>query len=509
MKPTITFLFSFFLLAITLFAQKKTTPPPPLNPFISLDTFVNQMLTEWRVPGASVAIVKDGKLLYAKGYGLKDVKNNFPVTERTLFPIASCTKSFTSAALAILADEGKLDWNKPVKDYMPDFQLHDEYATRTVTARDLVSHRTGLPRHDWTWLYANLDRQSLYQRLKHLPLSKPVYAQYQYNNLMFMTAGVLVERISGKSWENFLREKILQPLGMKQTVLTYPELFQTNDYALSYRDNNGQWAEQGFGSNIDAIGPAGSVKSNAVEMANWLMMQLNKGKFGEKQIVSEANLKENHTPHIIVSPAEITFRELGYATYGMGWSINTYRGFLRLSHNGSIEGYRSQMAFFPNENLGVVVLTNTGLADYYFVNSVTNYVTDKWLNLSIIDWPTRLKTAQSEAKAKTEKSKQENAAKRKSDTKPSHNLDSYTGTFQHPAYGSFALEARGEEEFIGVFHGLPFTLKHYHYDVFEGTGVFDQAKFDFRIDAKGAIDRVMVNLSNAGEIEFKKVATSP
>ena len=147
MKPTITFLFSFFLLAITLFAQKKTTPPPPLNPFISLDTFVNQMLTEWRVPGASVAIVKDGKLLYAKGYGLKDVKNNFPVTERTLFPIASCTKSFTSAALAILADEGKLDWNKPVKDYMPDFQLHDEYATRTVTARDLVSHRTGLPRH--------------------------------------------------------------------------------------------------------------------------------------------------------------------------------------------------------------------------------------------------------------------------------------------------------------------------------------------------------------------------
>jgi CubicO group peptidase (beta-lactamase class C family) len=202
------FFFLLWLLTVAAFAQKKTAPAAPFNPFIGLDAFVNQMLTEWRVPGASVAIVKDGKLLYAKGYGLKDVKNNLPVTEKTLFPIASCTKSFTSAALAILADEGKLDWNKPVKEYMPDFQLHDEYATRTVTARDLVSHRTGLARHDWTWLYANLDRQSLYQRLKYLQLSKPVYAQYQYNNLMFMTAGVLVERISGKSWENFLREKM-------------------------------------------------------------------------------------------------------------------------------------------------------------------------------------------------------------------------------------------------------------------------------------------------------------
>ncbi|MFN8346019.1 MAG: serine hydrolase [Spirosomataceae bacterium] len=504
-----TFLLFLFFPALISVAQKKTAPTVPVNPISELDGFVNQMLVEWRVPGASVAIVKDGKLLYAKGYGLKDVKNNLPVTERTLFPIASCTKSFTAATLAILADEGKLDWNKPVKDYLPDFQLHDEYATRTVTARDLVSHRTGLPRHDWTWLYANLDRQGLYQRLKYLPLSKPVYAQYQYNNLMFMTAGVLIERLTGKSWESVLREKILQPLNMHQTVLTYPELFQTNDYALSYRDNNGQWVEQGFGSNVDAIGPAGSVKSNAVEMANWLVMQLNKGKFGAKQIVSEANLKENHTPHSIVFPAEITFSELGYATYGMGWSINMYRGLLRLAHNGSIEGYRSQMAFFPNQNLGIVILTNTGLADYYFVNAVCNYISDKWLNLSSIDWKSRLKTAQAEAKAKIEKAKQENAAKRKPDTKPSHNSEAYNGTYQHPAYGPFSLETRGDDELIGIFHGLPFTLKHYHYDVFEGTGIFDQTKFNFLIDAKGTIDRVTVTMANAGEIEFKKAAASP
>ncbi|NBB22288.1 serine hydrolase [Runella sp. CRIBMP] len=504
MKPRYSFVFLFLLTFVT-FAQKKNTPPPPTDPLTGFDAFVNQMLVEWRVPGASVAIVKDGKLLYAKGYGFKDIKKNLPVTEKTLFPIASCTKSFTSAALAILADEGKLDWNKPIKEYLPDFQLQDEFATRTVAARDLVSHRTGLPRHDLTWLYANLGRQSLYQNLKYLPLSKPLYAQYQYNNLMFMTAGVLIERLSGKSWENFLREKILQPLGMNQTALTYPELFQKEDYALSYRDSNGQWTEQGFGSNVDAIGPAGSIKSNAVEMANWLIMQLNKGKFGDKQIVSAANLKENHTPQIIVSPAEATFSELGYASYGMGWSINTYRGHLRLAHNGSIEGYRSQMAFFPNDNIGVVILTNTGAVDYYFVNAVCNYFSDKWLSLPVIDWTPRLKTAQAETKAKQEKAKLDNASKRKNNTAPSHILDSYAGTFEHPAYGTFVLEPKTDGTYVGAFHGLPFTLTHYHYDIFEGTGIFDQTKFDFKIGPTGEIERVTLHLTNAGEIDFQKV----
>jgi len=490
-------------LSITLFAQKKTSTVTP-NPLVDFEVFVKQQLEAWKVPGASVAVVKEGKLLYAKGFGLKDLKNNLAVTERTLFPIASCTKSFTSATLAILADEGKLDWSRPVKDYLPDFQLHDEYATRTVTTRDLVSHRTGLPRHDWIWLHANLDRQSLYQRLKYLPLSKPVYAQYQYNNLMYMTAGVLVERLSGKSWENFVQEKILQPLEMKQSVLTYPELFQANDYALSYRDNNGQWAEQGFGSNVDATGPAGSIKSNAVEMANWLMMQLNKGKFDGKQVVSEANLKENHTPQTLVAPAEVTFSELGYASYGMGWNINTYRGHLRYSHNGSIEGYRSQMTFFPNENFGVVVLTNTGAVDYHFVGTICNYISDKFLNLNVIDWSSRLKIAQAEGKAKLQKAKAENEAKRKLNTKPSHGLEDYSGTYEHPAYGSFTLEGRADSDFIGIFHGLPFTLKHYHYDVFEGSSIFDQMKFDFKIDTKGEIEGVVVDMANAGAIDFKK-----
>ncbi|MCU0339866.1 MAG: serine hydrolase [Spirosomaceae bacterium] len=496
---------AFVLISLGSIAQKKTAVPVAADPLAGLDGFVNQQLTEWRVPGASVAIVKNGKLLYTKGYGLKDVKQNLPVTAQTLFPIASCTKSFTSALLAMLADEGKLDWNKPVKDYMADFQLHDEYATRTVTPRDLVSHRTGLPRHDWVWLYANLNRESLFERLKYLPLSKPVYAQYQYNNLMYLAAGVLIERLTGKSWEDNIRERIFRPLGMNQSLLTYPELFLSQDYALSYRDQNGTWEPMGFGSNVDAIGPAGSIKSNAPEMANWLLLHLNKGKWGDKQLIAEAQLKENHTPQTIVSPAEVTFPELGFASYGMGWNINTYRGHLRYLHNGSIEGYRSQMVFFPNDSVGVVVLTNTGSADYHFVGSVCNYVSDKLLNMSAIDWTSRLKKAQAEAKDKVEKAKQEQATKRKPDTKPSHLAEGYAGVYEHPAYGSFTLEARAEGSFSGAFHGQAFRLLHYHYDIFEGTGVFDQTKFDFRIGATGNIDRVTVSIANAGDIVFRKV----
>lgn len=493
------------LMAFGGVAQKKKTSAISPDPLSAFDVFVNQQLAEWRVPGASVAIVKGNQLIYTKGYGLKDVKQNLPVTPQTLFPIASCTKSFTAAVLAMLADEGKLDWNKPVKDYMADFQLHDEYATRTVTARDLVSHRTGLPRHDWVWLYANLNRESLYQRLKYLPLSKPVYAQYQYNNLMYLAAGVLIERLTGKSWEANIRERILQPLGMNQSRLTYPELLASQDYALSYRDQNGSWEAMGFGSNVDAIGPAGSIKSNAPEMAQWLLLHLNKGKWGDKQLISETQLKENHTPQTIVNPAEVSFPELGFASYGMGWNINTYRGHLRYMHNGSIEGYRSQMVFFPNDSLGVVVLTNTGAADYYFVNSVCNYVSDQFLNMSLIDWSARLKKAQADAKAKVEKTKQDNAAKRQPNTQPSHAAEAYAGVYEHPAYGSFTLQPRTNGGFVGAFHGQSFRLEHFHYDIFEGTGPFDQSKFEFRIGVAGQIESVMVGIANAGDISFRKL----
>lgn len=484
--------------------NKKTKAVATPDTLQNLDAFVNKMLAEWNVPGTALCIVKNGKLLYAKGYGVKDLKTKAPVTNQTLFGIASCSKSFTAACLAILADEGKLDWNKPVKDYMPDFQLHDEYATRTLTARDLVSHRSGLPRHDYLWVSAPLNRNELFDRLKYLPLNKPVYAQYQYNNLMYMAAGVLIERLSGKSWEAFVREKILDPIGMKTTALTYPEMFKNTDYALSYDDEKNPEKEAGFDSNVDAIGPAGAIKANVSEMANWLMLQLNKGKAGGKVIVSEKNLNENHTPWAVVQPAEAKYPELGFSTYGMGWTLNTYRGHQRRQHGGSIEGYRSQMTVFPNDNLAVFITTNTGAVGYNFVSTITNYIADTYLEKNVIDWNSRFRKDFLEAREKTAKTKAENENQRQKDTHPTHALANYVGVYEHPAYGSLNLMLDADA-LKAEFHTEKISLRHYHYDIFEGQGDWEGIKFKFLMNAKGDIDRVSLEMPAAAmDIEMKK-----
>ncbi len=501
MKKTVLLPLFFLLFSVSAIAQKKKSAA--LDTYQELDNFMSQMMTEWKIPGAAIAIVKDGQVLYTKGYGIKNIQTKEPVTEKTLFGIASCSKSFTSACLAILADEGKLDWNKPVKEYMPDFQLYDEYATRTVTARELVSHRTGLPRHDLLWSGSGLNRKQLFEKLKYLPPSKPVFAQYQYNNLMYMAAGVLIERLSGKTWEEFMKEKIVTPLNMNHTVLTYPEMLKTSDFASSYVERAAQLVEAGYFSNVDAIGPAGAIKSNMVDMAHWLQLQLNNGKFENKVVVSEKNLRENHTPQTAVFPAEAKYPELGFATYGMGWTLNTYRGHLRRQHNGSIEGYRSQMTIFPNDKLGIFITTNTGTAEYYFVNTITNYIVDKWLNMNQIDWNSRFKQEQAEGKAAQEKAKLENLAKRQPNAPPTHTFESYAGTYEHPGYGLLTLRFN-DGRLVGTLRTMPISLQHYHYDVFEGTGAFDMVKFNFAPAVNGNIERVVASIPNAGEIEFKR-----
>lgn len=485
------------------FAQRKGSIPAQADTLNNLNAFVLAMMAEWKIPATSITIVKDGKPYYSSAYGLKNTAKNLPATVNTLFPIASCTKSFTAAALGILADEGKLDWNKPIKEYMPDFQLFDELATNTVTARDILSHRTGLPRHDFVWLFNNNDRENIFKNMKYLKPSKTLYAQYQYNNLMYNVAGVLIERLSGKTWENFVREKILIPLEMKSTVLTYPEMFKSPDYAMSYKLESEQMIESGFGSNVDAIGAAGAVKSNAVDMTNWLLMQLQNGKFNGKQIISAKNLKENHTPIQVVYPAEAKYPELGFSSYGMGWNMNVYRGNQRRQHNGSIEGFRSQMTVFPSNNLGIFITTNTGAVDYNFVNIITNYISDNLLNMSRVDWNNRLKKDRDEAKFEEEKKKKEYHANRKMGAMMSHPIDYYAGVYEHPAYGLLQI-FKTDKGLRAFYHNKQVELTHFHYDYFEGNDFLEGVTFNFLTNLKGDIDKIVATFPNAGEVEFKR-----
>jgi CubicO group peptidase (beta-lactamase class C family) len=306
-------------LVILLFLQVQVpaqSPSAPAN-FAGLDSFVEQVMRDWKVPGLALAVVKDGQIVYAKGYGYRDVKNGLKVTPDTLFAIGSCSKAFTAAAIGILVDEGKLEWDKPVRSYLPDFTLWDEYATAHLTVRDLITHQSGLPRHDLMWYGSPLSGQELFERLRYLEPSKPLHAKFQYNNLMFMTAGVLIGKVSGGTWEEFVQRRLLDPLGMKTTRLSVRDLAQTADASLPYNETNGEIKVIPY-RNIDAIGPAGSINSSVNEMSHWLVAQLDKGKYNGKQLISEASLRENHTPQI-VSGGELRYEEQFYSSYGMGW----------------------------------------------------------------------------------------------------------------------------------------------------------------------------------------------
>lgn len=490
--------------SLILLAQKKDNSTTDM--LKDLDTFVEQMRLEWNIPGCAIGIVQDGKIIHTKGYGMRDLDKKIPVTAETIFPIASNTKAFTTAGLAILVGEGKLDWDKTTKSYIPEFQLFDEYVSDNLTPRDMACHRSGIPRHDLVWYGAKFTRQELFAKLRYLEPNKPFRSLYQYNNHMFMSLGVLIEKLSGQTWENFTKERILTPLEMKNTIFSVEDLMKSPNYSWSYTYNNGKMEQIPFASNVDAMSPTGGIKSNVMDLSNWLLMQLNKGKFKDKQVVPEKELLQTHTPQVVVSPMELKYDEYSYGNYGMGWAVNEYKDHLRVTHNGSIEGFRSQATLFPRKNIGMVILTNTGAVNYWFVNVICNYISDKMLNTTVTDWSARLKKEQVEAKALELKNAAAPDTVRVSDTRFSQSLLAFSGIYEHSAYGN--IDIRIENEALkGNFKIFDFELKHYHYDTFETKSPsFDKQKVTFYTNAKGKIDRLGIILEAAlgKEIIFMK-----
>jgi CubicO group peptidase (beta-lactamase class C family) len=474
----IVLLFSTFALA--------QSPPPSLNGF---DGVVAQVMKDWKVPGIAVAIVKDGKVVYAQGYGFRDVKQQLKVTPDTLFAIGSCSKAFTAAALGLLVDEKKLEWDKPVRTYLPELMLYDEYTTAHIRPRDLVTHQSGLPRHDTVWYGSPLTRKEMFERLRYLEPSAPLHVKFQYNNLMFMTAGVLVERLAGQTWESFVRQRIFAPLGMKTSDTSVTTMQKAADYSLPYGEEKGETKAIPF-RNIDEIGPAGSINSSVNEMTKWLFLQMNQGKVGDKQIISERSLLETQTPQI-VSGGDLKYDESFYVSYAMGWSVYVYRGHHILRHGGGIDGFTSNVTLLPKDKLGVVVLTNSSSPAS---GLIANIAVDRLLGLSEVPHVQRAKEAEAKGKEAQAKAKADDEAKRRKDTKPTLALSEYAGQFVHPAYQTLTITRDGEQ-LKGDLHGLPFTLKHYHYDVFQGAdGTLSGLKVAFQMNKAGELDRVAILL---------------
>jgi CubicO group peptidase (beta-lactamase class C family) len=312
-----------------------------------------------------------------------------------------------------------------------------------------------------------------------------------------MALGVLAERISSQTWEDLVRQRITGPLGMANTVFTYEEMFKKPDYATSYLGLGGQMLAQPFDSNVDAMGPAGSIKTSATDMAAWLQLQLGRGKFAGKTIISEAQWQNTHTPQVVV-PGELKYEEYSYSHYGLGWRIDDYRDRLRVYHNGSIEGFRTQVTLFPRQNFGIAIMTNTSSADYYFVNTASNYIADQLLGLVPVDWHARLKLEQADTQQKTAQALAAPDTLRVANTQPAHPLVAYAGVYVHPAYGQMRVQVF-ENRLLVSYRRHEINLSHYHYETFEALPHprFNKYQFHFDTNAQGRVATLAVPLEPA------------
>ena len=331
---------AFLFIAISSYSQTN----PFQKKFPLIDRYVDSLLKEWNVPGLALGIVYKDQLIYAKGYGYRDVQNKLPVDSKTIFPIASNTKLFTATAAVMLEEEGKLSLDKPVRTYMPSLNFYNDELNTKVTLRDMLSHRTGLPRYDGIWVASPFTRKETVAKVAYM---KPVLGfreGYIYNNMMFASAGAVMENVTGKSWENIIREKIFQPLDMKTTCFTDEEMMKTNNYSLSYfePDSTSRLLPEMYAAQSDALGPAGTIKSNIEEMSHWMIAQLNGGKYKGVQAIPGDAIKQTLIPNNIAD-RQGKWDELSNSLYTLGRTIQTYKGYKIATHTGSIDGFYSNL----------------------------------------------------------------------------------------------------------------------------------------------------------------------
>jgi CubicO group peptidase (beta-lactamase class C family) len=482
------------------------TPEAPegMTQLQGFDDFVRSIMQDWKVPGLAIAVVKDSEVVFSQGFGKRDVDGGLEVTPQTLFPIGSCTKAFTTTSMAILVDEGKLDWDTPVKHYLPTFKLYDLFASEHITPRDLVTHRSGLPRHDLMWYNSSATRQELFDRLQYLEPNKDLRAVLQYQNLMYMVAGYLVGQLADRSWEDFVQQRIFDPLGMSNSLFSTSAAQETADFSFPYKEEKDEVKKIPFYEGQWSIAPAGAIVSSVADISKWVLLHLNKGKHEGEQIVSENQVVQMHAPQM-VAPVDFPFAEIPITSYGLGWFVEPYRGHMMAEHGGNIDGFSSLVTLLPEQNTGVVVLTN--LNGVPVPNILTYGICDRLLGLDEVAWSERLKKYWTAFKEAEEKGKEKTEADRIPNTHPSHSLDAYAGEYEHPGYGIFSVKLQSDQ-LIGSFNSMTSPLKHYHYDTFELViEKFDaRMKVSFFINARGDINSLSAPLEpTVKDIVFQRL----
>jgi CubicO group peptidase (beta-lactamase class C family) len=494
MRSTITIIL-FVLFCFTSFSQKKIAAPQ--NPLAGIDTVLERILKERKAAGFAVAVVEKNKIIYAKGFGYRDYEKKLPVTPNTSFAIGSCSKAFTSLLIGLLNKDGKVEYDKPVREYLPELKFFNTELNNMVTLRDMMCHRTGLPRHDYSWYLFNTDsRDSMMRRIQYMEPTEPIRQKWQYNNFMFLLQGMVAEKMSGKSWEQNIKEKIFTPLGMTASTLTINDLEKSAEPSLGYFLYKDSIIKKIDYYNINAMSPAGSINSSVNEMAKWVIAWINGGKVNGKELFPAAYMKEAMSSQMIIG-AGLPDKEkpdIQFANYGFGWFMASYRGHYRVEHGGNIDGFSASTCFFPTDSIGIIVLTNqNGSA---ITSIVRNTIADRLLKVKPVDWLADRKAADDKAKAAAKESETKAVSNKKTGTKPSHDLKGYEGLYNHPGYGTAEMIMQNDSLFMLV-PGKKIWLRHYHYEVFE----------TFEVDKKEGIDtsgksglNIRFDMNEAGEI---------
>lgn len=415
-------------------------------------------------PGVAVSVVRDGEVLLAEGFGQRDVEEAKPVTGDTLVPLASMTKSFTAALVGVCVQEGLLEWDRPVRDWLPWFRLRDPVASELATVRDLLSHRTGLPRHDLMWFGdPSLTRRELVERLRHLEPSRPFREVWQYNNLAYVTAGYLAGELLGTTFEDGVRKHLLEPLGMHRTTLSGDEYVADGDRVRPYEQRNGVLKAAAMREGTERLtSPAGGIISTASDMARWTIANLRPREDGGP-LLSRTVLRELHRPAIVTESLLDAWPEIMPVGYALGWSVQAYRGHRVVQHGGNIEGISTQMHVLPDDGIAVVALTNVG--GIGLRDTVPLMVADILLDLEPLPWGERYHDAWVALKGGMVAANR-HQAQSSSALPPSHPIEDYAGVYEHPAYGRFTVTVR-DDRLIPEFHSIPeLTFTHRHHDVF-------------------------------------------
>lgn len=474
-------------LIISGFAQ----PKPNLE---ELDQYFSKMITDWDIPGATIGIVKDGELVFVGSYGVLEVEKAAKSDGNTLYGIASISKAFTATLLAMLEQEGKIKWDDRVRDYLPYFEVYDPWVSDNATIRDLLCHRIGIGTFsgDVMWYKSDFSAEEILRRVKYLPQVFGFRAGYGYSNVMYIAAGEVIRAVTGKSWSENVKERIFEPLGMTRSTTSPRHLKALGNHVTPHAREEGsnipiKWEDW------EEVGALGGIISSVNDLAQWMILNLNKGIFGTDTLISRANINLMWTPHANFVVDHTTRNEFNqnFRSYGLGWGLGDMHGRLRVAHTGAIDGMLSSLALVPDENLGVVVLTN-GMRSP--IMAATNYALELFMGITPRDWSAELLE-----RAKRREQADTRIADRKEwrvlGTSPSLPLKEYAGRYRSNIHGYINVTIDDDDNLRLEFENAKYlsaTLTHWHYDVFEIDWDYTQPWFSF--------GTVKFNLDNNMEI---------